>query len=107
VKIFKMSDIAPVFLTKAWLFQAIIAGPTFAVLGFCAMLAMWDGTYWSIYDFVTLLCTATMAGGIIFVAIVQRQLVRDGASAALGRQWALRLEAVKCLLATGLWVWLM
>ena len=102
-----MPDIAPVFLTKAWLFQAIIAGPTFVVLGLCAMVAIWDGTYWSVYDFITLLCTAIMAGGIIFLAVVQRQLARDAATVGVGRRWALWFEGAKCVLATGLWVWLM
>ena len=95
-------DIGRVFLAKAWLFQAIVAGPTFVVLGLCAMMAMWDGGGWSVYDFVTFLSTATMAGLIIFVVLVQRQLALDAA-----HRWTLRFEIAKSALASGLWVWLM
>jgi hypothetical protein len=96
-----MTDIGGVFLAKAGLFQAIIAGPTFVVLGMCAMFAMWEGSGWSVYDFLTDTCTATMAGGIIFVVLVQRQLPN------VGKTWSFRFELIKAVLATGMWIWLM
>lgn len=96
-----MTDIGRVFLAKAWIFQAIVAGPTFVVLGMCAMFAMWDATYWTVYDFLTFSCTAIMAGGIIFLVLVQRQIP------TAGKLWTFRFELAKSVLATGLWLWLM
>jgi len=96
-----MTDIGRVFLSKAWLFQAIVAGPTFVVLGMCAMFAIWEATYWTVYDFLTFSCTAIMAGGIIFVVLVQRQLP------TAGKLWTFRFELTKSALATAMWIWLM
>jgi len=95
------TDIGRVFLSKTWIFQAILAGPTFIVLGMCAMIAVWDTTYWSIYDFVTFTFTSIMAAGIIFLVLVQRQLT------TAGKLWTFRFEVAKSALATALWIWLM
>ncbi|KAK5662137.1 hypothetical protein OQA88_8042 [Cercophora sp. LCS_1] len=97
--------LAPILLKKTWLFQAIVAGPTFVILGLCAMIALWDGGYWTIYDFVTDTCTSIMAAGIIFIVLVQRQLGEPDADEM--KKWTLRFEVAKSGLATGLWVWLM
>ena len=96
-----MTDIGRAFLAKAWLFQAIIASPTFVVLGATAMFAVWEPNYWTVYDFITFSFTATMAGGIIFLVLVQRQLP------TVGKLWTFRFEMAKAAIATGLWIWLM
>lgn len=44
--------------------------------------------------------TALMASGIIFVVIVQRKVVST-------KLLTLQFEAIKTVLATGLWIWLM
>ncbi|KAK4451520.1 hypothetical protein QBC34DRAFT_436637 [Podospora aff. communis PSN243] len=96
-----MTDIGRAFLTKAWIFQAIIASPNFILLGAEAMFAVWEPTYWTVYDFITFSFTATMAGGIIFLVLVQRQLPNAG------KLWTFRFELAKAAIATGLWIWLM
>jgi hypothetical protein len=96
-----MTDIGRAFLTKAWIFQAIIASPTFIFLGAEAMFAVWEPTYWTVYDFITFSFTATMAGGIIFLVLVQRQLPNAG------KLWTFRFELAKAVIATGLWIWLL
>ena len=96
-----MADVGPVLLSKAWIFQAIVAGPTFVVLGMCAMFAIWESTYWTVYNFLTFSSTAIMAGGIIFFVLVQRQVSTPG------KTWTFRFELAKSVLATGCWLWLM
>jgi hypothetical protein len=71
------------------------------VLGLCAMFAIWDATWWTVYDFMTFTCTATTAGGIIFLVLVQKKL--SNAS----KLFAFRFELAKSVLATGMWIWLM
>ncbi len=89
-----------VFLTRIWLFQAIVAGPTFVLLGLGALVSLYDGSI-PIYDFVTCLFNAIMAAGIIFIVLIQMQFP------AAGKRLTLWLEVTKSLLATGLWIWLM
>lgn len=95
------TDIGRIFLSKAWIFQAIIAGPTFVVLGMCAMFAVWETTWWTVYHFLTFTCTSIMAGGIIFLVLVQRQF------STAGKLWTFRFELAKSVLATAMWIWLM
>lgn len=95
-----MADIGHVFLTRIWLFQAIVAGPTFVLLGIFAIVNLYS-TYDTTYDFVTNLCTAILAAGIIFIVLVQQQLP------AAGKRLTYRFELAKSVLATALWVWLM
>lgn len=92
--------IGHVFLARIWLFQAVVAAPTFVVLGMLAIVNLYN-TYDTIYDFVTHLCTAILAAAIIFVVLVQKQL--PGAGKAL----TFRFEVAKSALATALWLWLM
>lgn len=94
------SPIGHVFLTRIWLFQAIIAAPTFIILGMMAIANMYN-TYDTIYDFVTHLCTAILAAGIIFVVLVQKKLPEAG------KKLTFLFEVAKSVLATALWVWLM
>jgi hypothetical protein len=94
------STLGGVFLTRLWLFQAIVAGPTFVLLGLCASFNLYGGSM-AIYDFVTYLFTSMMAAGIIFVVLIQRQFP------AAGKRLTFWLEVAKSLLATGLWIWLM
>ncbi len=89
-----------VLLTRVWLFQAIVAAPTFVVLGTCAIINMFS-TYDTLYDFITHLCTAILAMGIIFVVLVQRKVPTAGKSLTV------KFEIAKSVLATSLWIWLM
>ncbi|KAH8882336.1 hypothetical protein GQ53DRAFT_753800 [Thozetella sp. PMI_491] len=88
-----------VLLTRTWLFQAIVAGPTFVVLGLSAFSSLYSN-YSSSYDFIMHLSTAIMAMGIIFIVLVQQQVPRAGKSVTSN------LEAIKAGLATAMWIWL-
>ncbi len=94
------SALGGVFLSRVWLFQAIVSTPTFVLSGFSALFNLY-ASYSSIYDFVIYFFTAIMAAGIIFIVLVQRQFL------AAGKRLTFWLEVAKSLLATGLWIWLM
>jgi len=93
-------DIGNVLLTRAWVFQAIVAAPTFILLGIAAIINLYN-TYDTIYDFVTDLSTSILAAGIIFIVAVQRTY------SSAGNALTFKFEAAKSVLATALWFWLM
>ncbi|KAK3372294.1 hypothetical protein B0H63DRAFT_484273 [Podospora didyma] len=88
-----------VLLTRAWLFQLLIAGPTFLTLGW----GVWESyfyTWSSIYTLVAYLFNTFFSAGIVFIVLVQRKL--PDASVRLTSNF----EVVKSLLATIMWIWL-
>lgn len=95
--------IGQLFLRATWLFQAIVAGPTFVLLGFLAFIDLWSPYAGSIYDFVTHIGTALLAAGIIFLVVIQRKIPADETITPL----MLNFETAKAGLASGLWLWLM
>jgi hypothetical protein len=93
-------DLGQVLLTRVWVFQAIVAAPTFTILGIAATINLFS-TWDTIYDFITFLFTSILAAGIIFIVSVQ--LRYSNATKAL----TFRFEVAKSVLATALWIWLM
>ena len=93
-------QLVPTFMRTVWLFQAIIAGPIFVLLGLLAVFNMFN-TYGRLYDFITHLGTSLLAAGIIFIVVVQRTVGR------LEKSLTLRFEVIKSILATALWLWLL
>jgi hypothetical protein len=89
-------------LRTVWLFQAIVAGPTFVILGLLVFIALYD-QYIDVYYFVTHLCTAIFAGAIIFIVVVQRKIPYEVSNPRL----TLIFEIAKSVFATALWIWLM
>ena len=91
------------FLTTAWTFQLVAAGPIFIWLGLAAIFNLFY-TFDRVVDFITHLFTSLFAAGIFFIVLVQRKLRKEDAS---NRPLTLRFEVAKLVLATMLWVWLM
>ncbi|KAK3330452.1 hypothetical protein B0H66DRAFT_62793 [Apodospora peruviana] len=94
-----------IFLTRAWIFQAIIASPAMIIYGGVAFFAVFDGSYYTIYDFVMYLCESILAAGIIFIVLIQRQLKPASLRSESGKRLTVYFEAAKALLATALWLW--
>lgn len=90
------------FLHTYWLFQAIFAGPISAALALSAFVRLLN-THGPIYDFVTQVCNAILAGAIVFTVLIQQRMPVTQVSKAL----TLRFEIAKSVLATILWIWLM
>lgn len=102
------SSLGIALLTRVWLFQAIIATPIALVLGFCALGSVYDGYYTRIYDFIMYLGNTILAGAIIFIVLVQRQLKPDAfLLTARGKQLTFWFEIMKSVLATLLWLWIL
>ena len=95
-------NLGSTFLQTYWLFQAIFAGPISAALAISAFVRLLD-THGPIYDFVTQVCNAILAGAIVFIVLVQQRMPASRVSKAL----TLKFEIAKSVLATALWVWLM
>jgi hypothetical protein len=94
-----MQRVGSTLLKTMWQFQAILAAPTFLMLGFLAF----DNMFYShglLYEFIAEMFTAIFAGAIIFLVMVQRQL-REQA----GARWTFRFEVLKAGFAAALWVW--
>ena len=91
------------FLTTAWTFQLVAAGPIFVWLGLVAISNLFY-TFDPVVDFITHLFTSVFAAGIFFIVLVQRKLRKED---ALNMSLTLRFEVAKLALATALWVWLM
>ena len=91
------------FLTTAWTFQLVAAGPIFVWLGLAAIFNLFY-TFDPIVDFITHLFTSLFAAGIFFIVLVQRKLRNEDAS---NRPLTLKFEVAKLVLAIVLWVWLM
>ena len=98
-----MDNLREAVVTRMWLFQAIIAGPTFILLGLRTIIILYDDLwYHEIYPFITSIITATLSCGIVLVVSVQRKLGITATSARVNF-W---FEAIKSLFATGVWLWL-
>ena len=95
-------NLGSTFLQTYWLFQAIFAGPISAALAISGFVRLLN-THGPIYDFVTQVCNAMLAGAIVFIVLIQQRMPANRVSKAL----TLKLEIAKSMLATGLWVWLM
>ena len=91
------------FLTTAWTFQLVAAGPIFIWLGLAAIFNLFY-TFDRVTDFITHLFTSLFAASIFFIVLVQRKLRTQD---ALDRPLTLKFEIVKLVLAIALWVWLM
>ena len=91
------------FLTTAWTFQLIAAGPIFVWLGLAAIFNLFY-TFDRVGDFITHLFTSLFAAGIFFIVLVQRKLRSQD---ALDKPLTLKFEIAKLVLAIALWVWLM
>ncbi|KAM7209601.1 hypothetical protein V8F20_000004 [Naviculisporaceae sp. PSN 640] len=101
------SNLGIALLTRAWLFQAIIALPIAVILGVDALASVYDG-YSKIYDFTMYLGNSLLAGAIIFIVLVQRQLKPETFLRTVdGRKLTFWFEMTKSVLATLLWGWIL
>ncbi|KAF2646252.1 hypothetical protein P280DRAFT_464489, partial [Massarina eburnea CBS 473.64] len=80
------------------IFQVIVAFPAMCILGFLALDQLFY-PYIRYYYFFLDVITALMAGGIVFIVYVQRKAIISSYQNFL-------FEAVKAILATALWLWL-
>lgn len=88
------------FLRTAWIFQAIVATPIFVFMIISAFMNYFN-TVNTVYGFTTHLCTAVLAGVIIFSVLVQRKIPEPS------KRLTLRFELTKSTCATGMWMWLL
>ncbi|KAK0730748.1 hypothetical protein B0H67DRAFT_639210 [Lasiosphaeris hirsuta] len=96
-----MSDeIGHVFLTRFWIFQGLLAAPTFFIFGIFIFASLWD-SYNGVYDFVCQFFNCLLAGSILFIILVQRSLP------TASKKLTYRFELAKSVLATAMWLWLM
>ena len=99
------SNLGHTFLSRAWIFQAVIASPILLTLGIYCFVAIYDG-HAPIYDFVMYLGNTILAAGVVFIVLVQRKVQTEMLlSTEKGRRLGFWFEVGKSVMATALWAW--
>lgn len=96
------------FLTRAWIFQAVISSPVLLILSFYCFVTIYDG-HAPIYDFVMYLGNTILAAAVVFIVLVQRKVQTEAMflRTSTGRKLGFYFEVGKSVAATGLWGWIL